>query len=256
MSIFLKKLQKHQDKLSRLEKQVLAYIIEHPEEIAQSRIDEIAKKIYVSTATISRTSKALGYSGFQEFKYTLIHHLEEEQRPAYQPSANFTQLAERVQNEISETLQLVNQEYLDAGAMLLANSQRVEFFGVGSSYSCCFEAARKLTFAGRIANAREDWDELRIVAKHLTTTDVAILVSYSGETNLPLEYVAILKEKKVPIIAIVGSANSPLEELATLVFHVKVTNGYYGDIDMSSRIPMHLVLELLILHYIETYVEK
>lgn len=256
MSVFLKKLQKHQDQLSRLEQQVLAYIIENPEVIAQSRIDEVAKKVYVSTATISRTSKALGYSGFQELKYTLIHHLEEEQRPIYQPSANFTQLAERVQNEISETLQLVKQENLELGAKLLAESQRVEFFGVGSSYSCCFEAARKLTFAGRIANAREDWDELRIVAEHLTASDTAILVSYSGETILPLEYVAILKEKKVPIIAIVGSKNSQLEELATLVFHVKVTNGYYGEIDMSSRIPMHLVLELLILHYIETYVEK
>ncbi|WP_206912059.1 hypothetical protein IGL98_000310 [Enterococcus sp. DIV0840] len=256
MSVFLKKLQKHQDKLSRLEQQVLAYIIENPEEITQSRIDEVAKKIYVSTATISRTSKALGYTGFQELKYTLIHHLEEEQRPIYQPSANFTQLAERVQNEISQTLQLVNQKHLDTGANLLANSQRVEFFGVGSSYSCCFEAARKLTFAGRIASAREDWDELRIVAKHLTASDVAIFVSYSGETNLPLEYVSILKEKNVPIIAIIGSKNSPLEELATLVFHVKVTNGYYGDIDMSSRIPMHLVLELLILHYIDNYVEK
>ncbi|MEI5994251.1 MurR/RpiR family transcriptional regulator [Candidatus Enterococcus mansonii] len=256
MSVFLKKLYKHNDKLSRLEQQVLAYIIENPAEIAQSRIGEAAKKMYVSTATISRTSKALGYSGFQELKYALIRYLEEEQRPVYRPSANFTQLAKRVQHEISETLQLVNQEQLDKGAHLLANSQRVEFFGVGSSYSCCFEAARKLTFAGRIANAREDWDELRIVAEHLTKTDVAILVSYSGETILPLEYIAILKENNVPIIAIIGSKNSPLEELATLVFHVKVTNGYYGEIDMSSRIPMHLVLELLILHYIETYVEK
>lgn len=256
MSIFLKKLQKQQSKLSRLEQQVLAYIIENPQEIAQSRIEEVAKKLYVSTATISRTSKALGYTGFQELKYTLIHHLEEEQRPVYQPSTSFTQLAERVQTEISETLQLVDQEQLNLGANLLANSQRVEFFGVGSSYSCCFEAARKLTFAGRIANAREDWDELRIVARHLDATDVAILVSYSGETVLPLEYVAILKEKNVPIIAIIGSKDSPLEALATLVFHVKVTNGYYGDIDMSSRIPMHLVLELLILHYIETHIEK
>ncbi|MGX7245581.1 MurR/RpiR family transcriptional regulator [Enterococcus quebecensis] len=255
MNIFFKKLQKQQDKLSRLEQQVLAYIIDHPEEIAKSRIDDVAKKIYVSTATISRTSKALGYSGFQELKYTLIHHLEEEQHTTYEPSQNFTQLTTRIQNEMSKTLQAIQPEKLELGARLLANSQRVEFFGVGSSYTCCFEAARKLTFAGRISSAREDWDELRIVANHLTSDDVAILVSYSGETILPLEYVAILKERNVPIIAVVGSKNSPLEKSATLVFHVNVSNGYYGNIDMSSRIPMHLVLELLILHYIETYVE-
>lgn len=256
MSVFLKKLLKHREQLSRLEQQVLDYIIEYPREFVESRIDEVAKKLYVSTATVSRTSKALGYSGFQELKYTLIHHLEEEQQPTYQPSRNFDHLAQRVQNEIAETLKLIQPEQLELGATFLAHSQRVEFFGVGSSYSCCFEAARKLTFAGRIANAREDWDELRIVAKHLTSNDLAILVSYSGETSLPLEYVAILQEKQVPIIAVVGSKNNQLEEFASLVFHVKVTNGYYGDIDMSSRIPMHLILELLILRYIETYAEK
>lgn len=256
MNVFFKKLQKYRDQLSRLEQQVLDYIIDYPKEFSQSRIDEVAQKLYVSTATVSRTSKALGYSGFQELKYTLIHQLEEGQYPTYEPSQNFDQLANRVQNEITETLQLIQPKNLELGAQLLADSQRVEFFGVGSSYSCCFEAARKLTFAGRIANAREDWDELRIVAKHLTSNDLAILVSYSGETSLPLEYVAILKEKQVPIIAVVGSKNNQLEEFASLVFPVKVANGYYGDIDMSSRIPMHLILELLILRYIETYVEK
>lgn len=256
MNVFFKKLQKYRDQLSRLEQQVLDYIIDYPKEFSQSRINEVAQKLYVSTATISRTSKALGYSGFQELKYALIHQLEEEQHPTYEPSQNFHQLANRVQNEISETLQLIQPSNLELAAQLLEKSLRVEFFGVGSSYSCCFEAARKLTFAGRIANAREDWDELRIVAKHLTSNDLAILVSYSGETSLPLEYVAILKEKQVPIIAIVGSKNNQLEAFASLVFHVKVANGYYGDIDMSSRIPMHLILELLILRYIETYVEK
>ncbi|MFD1901508.1 MurR/RpiR family transcriptional regulator [Enterococcus termitis] len=256
MNIFLKKLQKKQETLSPLEQQVLEYIIKHPEEITQSRIHEIAEKIYVSTATISRTSQALGYSGFQEMKYALIRHLEDEQRPVYHPSKNLTQLAERIQRELTQTLQLIQQEALETGAKLLAESQRIEFFGVGSSFSCCFEAARKLTFAGRIADAREDWDELRIVANHLTAKDAAILVSYSGETMLALEYAAILKERKVPIIAIIGSKNTPLEKFASIVFHVEVVNGYYGEIDMSSRIPMHLVLELLILHYIESYVEQ
>ncbi|GGC92261.1 MurR/RpiR family transcriptional regulator [Enterococcus wangshanyuanii] len=256
MNIFLKKLQKKQDQLSPLEQQVLEYILEHPEEVAQSRVNDIAEKIYVSTATISRTSQALGYSGFQEMKYALIRHMEDGQRPIYRPSKDLSQLATRVQFELTQTLQAIEQPSLEAGAKLLAEGQRVEFFGVGSSFSCCFEAARKLTFSGRIADAREDWDELRIVANHLTKQDTAILVSYSGETMLSLEYATILKERNVPIIAIIGAKNSPLEQLATIVFHVEVTNGYYGEIDMSSRIPMHLILELLILHYIEAYVEK
>lgn len=256
MNILLKKFQKKQALLSPLEQQVLAYIIEHPDEITQSRINDIAEKIYVSTATISRTSQALGYSGFQEMKYALIRHMEDEQRQIYHPSKDLTQLTARVQFELDQTLKSIEEDSLETGAKLLAEGQRVEFFGVGSSFSCCFEAARKLTFTGRIADAREDWDELRIVANHLTAKDTAVLVSYSGETMLALKYAALLKENNVPIIAVIGTKNSPLEQLASIVFHVEVTNGYYGEIDMSSRIPMHVVLELLILRYIESYAEK
>ncbi len=256
MNILLKKFQKKQALLSPLEQQVLAYIIEHPDEITQSRINDIAEKIYVSTATISRTSQALGYSGFQEMKYALIRHMEDEQRQIYHPSKDLTQLTARVQFELDQTLKAREEDSLETGAQLLADGQRVEFWGVGSSFSCCFEAARKLTFAGRIADAREDWDELRIVANHLTAKDTAVLVSYSGETMLALEYAALLKENNVPIIAVIGTKNSPLEQLASIVFHVEVTNGYYGEIDMSSRIPMHVILELLILRYIESYAEK
>lgn len=253
MQTFYKRLLQKRETLSLLEKQVLEYILSHPEKIIQMNLSQVSKETFVSTATISRTCKQLGYAGFQELKYTLSQYVktEKQQLPlSFSSITGIEEMAERIRVEVDQTLSHLNKENLSKGADYLIKSNRVEFFGVGASLPSCLDAARKLTFSGRIANAREDWDELRAVAHSLTPDDVAILVSYSGETIHIIEFTTILKERNVPIIGIIGTDNSQLEQLASLTYQAKITNCYYGDVDMSSRIPLNLVLEFLIIHYL------
>lgn len=253
MQLFYKRLLQKRETLSLLEKQVLEYILSHPEKIIQMNLSQVSKETFVSTATISRTCKQLGYAGFQELKYTLSQYVktEKQQLPlSFSSITGIEEMAERIRVEVDQTLSHLNKENLSKGADYLIKSNRVEFFGVGASLPSCLDAARKLTFSGRIANAREDWDELRAVAHSLTPDDVAILVSYSGETIHIIEFATILKERNVPIIGIIGTDNSQLEQLASLTYQAKITNCYYGDVDMSSRIPLNLVLEFLIIHYL------
>lgn len=253
MQTFYKRLLQKRETLSLLEKQVLEYILSHPEKIIQMNLNQVSKETFVSTATISRTCKQLGYAGFQELKYTLSQYVktEKQQLPSsFSSITGIVEMAERIRVEVDQTLSHLNKENLSKGADYLIKSNRVEFFGVGASLPSCLDAARKLTFSGRIANAREDWDELRAVAHSLTPDDVAILVSYSGETIHIIEFATILKERNVPIIGIIGTDNSQLEQLASLTYQAKITNCYYGDVDMSSRIPLNLVLEFLIIHYL------
>ncbi|CRH21360.1 MurR/RpiR family transcriptional regulator [Carnobacterium maltaromaticum] len=253
MQTFYKRLLQKRETLSLLEKQVLEYILSHPEKIIQMNLSQVSKETFVSTATISRTCKQLGYAGFQELKYTLSQYVktEKQQLPlSFSSITGIEEMAERIRVEVDQTLSHLNKENLSKGADYLIKSNRVEFFGVGASLPSCLDAARKLTFSGRIANAREDWDELRAVAHSLTPDDVAILVSYSGETIHIIEFATILKQRNVPIIGIIGTDNSQLEQLASLTYQAKITNCYYGDVDMSSRIPLNLVLEFLIIHYL------
>ncbi len=51
-----------------MKNQVLDYILTHMTEISSQTIYEVAQALFVSTATISRTAKHLGYRGFQELK--------------------------------------------------------------------------------------------------------------------------------------------------------------------------------------------
>jgi DNA-binding MurR/RpiR family transcriptional regulator len=250
MKTFLKRLSQRRDQLSQLEKQVLDYILINPNFVVQSNVNDLAKELFVSTATISRTCKQLGYEGFQDLKYTLSKYVDYDKDDENIISSNtiLTQI-DRVKKEMEQTLQNLNEEKIQKAAAYIKESNYVEFFGVGASLPTCVEAARKLTFSGRICSAREDWDELRCVANSLSENDLAILVSYSGETLHILEFANILKEKNVKTIAVVGRRNSRLEQEVDLTFHAHITNGYYGELDMSSRFPLSIILDFIILTY-------
>lgn len=253
MNTFIKSLLLKREKLSVLEEEVLDYILERPEIIEQKTLEELSNIMFVSTATISRTFKKLGFSGFQEFKFALISHNNEitlESNSSQKHSlANHLDHFER---ELNLNINHLRNQDISKVVELLKKSKRVEFFGVGASLPLSIEGARKLTFAGLISSGRSDWDELRIVAQNMDEDDVAILISMSGETLHIIEYANILMSNNVPIITITGNDNNHLIQLATIPLVVEIQSCYYGNIDMSSRTSMNMLLDMIVLEYLES----
>lgn len=254
-NLFFKKLLVKRKELSTLESQVLEYMLKYPNKVSGLNIEEFANTIYVSTATVSRTCKKLGFKGYQQLKYALDQYkgTKEEKHQEEQGVGEIARHVSRFKNEMNQTVNALNTENVLQAVELLNASQLVEFFGVGASFPFCSEAARKLTFAGKIASARNDWDELRAVANHLKPTDVAILISHSGETLHLIEYATILKQRHVPLILITGTQGSQLESFANLTLMAYSESHYYDEIDMSSRFTLNLLMDLVIIEYIKQH---
>ncbi|MER2173141.1 MAG: MurR/RpiR family transcriptional regulator [Carnobacterium sp.] len=253
VNIFFKKLIAKRKDLSKLESQVLEYILKYPNKVAELTIDEFANEIYISTATVSRTCKKLGFKGYQQLKYALDQYnlTKEDFHQGDKKNADIAEHITRFQKETEKTLAEVNPSQITRAVELLTNSNLVEFFGVGVSFPFCSDAARKLTFAGKISSARNDWDELRAVANNMKSNDLAILLSHSGETLHLMEYANILKQKQVPFILLAGTQNSYLETLADFTITAYSESFYYKDIDMSSRFSISLLMDLIIFEYIK-----
>lgn len=184
-------------------------------------------------------------------KYSLTKEVTEKSERTFSNNTGIlTNHIDRMKNEMKSTLASIDEEKIMQAAKYIHESTHVEFFGVGNSLPTCVDAARKLMFSGKITSAREDWDELRSVANSLNEDDLAIIVSYSGETIYILEYAALLKKRKVKTIAITGQHNNRLQQEVDLSLQAKVTNCYLGDLDMSSRFPLSIVLDLIILAYL------
>lgn len=255
VNIFFKKLLAKRNSLSSLESQVLEYILQYPNKVIEKNIEEFANEIFVSTATVSRTCKKLGFKGYQQLKYALSQYTiargKEEQEHSSSRKSNLDRHLSRFKKEINDTLLKINQDKISQVAKLLEKSNFVEFFGVGASYPSCIDAARKLTFAGKISSARNDWDELRAVAKSLTEKDLAIFISHSGETLHLIEYASILNERKVPFILLAGVDDSYLESMAKVTIAAYSESYYYDEIDMSSRFTINLLMDLILFQYLD-----
>lgn len=253
MQSLINKLQKRRVQLSELETQVFDYIVRNPQKIEQMTAEQLAQELFISTATISRTAKHLGFKGFQELKYAIAQYsqVEKGSEGTVTASSDINQLTVSIETQLHATFEQLKKAPIAEVVDLIAKSRSIEIMGVGGSLPICIDTARKLTFMGKNASARIDWDELQAVSKSLTPEDLAIIVSNSGETIHVVEYANNLKANKVPFIAIVGTKDSHLEKMATYTLQAIVEMIYEEDVDLSSRVSLLAMLDILLIRVAE-----
>lgn len=240
-------------KLSELENRVFEYILRNPKAIENMTADELANRLYISTATVSRTAKHLGFKGFQELKYAMKQYTEmiKGEAGASSDRSDFRKLSQTMESHLHQTFELLAQEPVEQIVEMMMKAETIEVFGLGGSMPICIDVARKLTFLGKKANARMDWDEQQAVSLSLTPNDLAIMISNSGETISIMEYATNLEKNQVPILAITGNKGSSLEKLASHTLHAIVDTIYYDDVDLSSRVSLTAVFDVLLIQIAE-----
>lgn len=245
------KLQKKRNDLSELEKRVLDFILNDYELIATMTIDDIANRLYVSTATVSRCSRKLGYEGFRELKYTLIQNQTKlkKSKEVQNFSAEINEFMIENVNNLQNTINDINIKDLETAVTYINRAQVIEIISVGASLANGLDLSRKLTFLGQIAHARTDWDELEAISHNLNDDCLAICISSSGETSYMINYAKKLKSKHVPIISIVSNRNSQLAQLSTIALIAKTNNIYIGNVDLSSRHATIFIIDLILMMY-------
>ena len=69
----------HQNRLSDTEREILAFMLNNEQFVADSTISALAHKTFTSTSSIIRLTKKLGFSGFAELKFFVKNSLLERQ---------------------------------------------------------------------------------------------------------------------------------------------------------------------------------
>ncbi|MES1053014.1 MurR/RpiR family transcriptional regulator [Bacillus thuringiensis] len=68
-------------KFTRTEEELAKYILQQPDEVSQLTISQIAKKLHISPATITRFCQKLTFSGFNEFRHELKRFVDLQNTP-------------------------------------------------------------------------------------------------------------------------------------------------------------------------------
>jgi DNA-binding MurR/RpiR family transcriptional regulator len=124
--------------LSRKERAVADFYVEHREEAAFLSAAEIAQRLGTSDATVVRAVKALGYSGIPELRRELIDALRARATPAVRlgrslEDAGEDPLGHVVDLEIGllESARTIDRRDFDRAVSVLAAAERVLTFGLG-----------------------------------------------------------------------------------------------------------------------------
>ena len=113
--------------------------------------------------------------------------------------------------------------FAEAVALLHGGAGRVIVSGVGKSGLVARKIAATLTSTGTAATFLHPVESLHGDLGLVTSSDVAIVVSKSGDADELLGLVAALQRMAVPIIAITADAGSPLGGAATVVLDGSVS---------------------------------
>jgi DNA-binding MurR/RpiR family transcriptional regulator len=240
--------------LTPKERKLASYILEYPAEAVNQSIEELARICGVSISSVVRFCKSLGYSGYKELLRMLSTDLVLIQQDSItytdvRPGDSLDMIVRSVSmsntKAIENTLSVLDEKELQRAIDAICKARRIDFYGVGSSGNVAMDANNKFMRINKTSIASQDPHVQILSATTLKPEDVAVLISYSGETMDTLETADIVRQTGATIISITRLGRNPLAELADIRLYSSSVEGLVRSGAMSSRIGQLNVIDIL-----------
>jgi DNA-binding MurR/RpiR family transcriptional regulator len=129
----------------------------------------------------------------------------------------------------------------------LHKANRILFFGLGSSFCACEDAALKYKRLQKFAVAFNNTHDAAVTLPCLTENDVVIGVSHSGETKETCKVLALAKKRKVPTIAVTTFPSASINAFADYTLFTVTKENPNHRVAFTSRISQLFLLDSLFL---------
>lgn len=219
--------------LNKKELQVLKYIQKANDKVGYMRIREVAQECGVSTTTILRFIKKMGYADYNEFKFAMRTSLKEEAGK----ELNTKEIAACLEKLSSEFYEEKMEEALE----LIRSSDIVIFLGIGNSAAIARYGARCFSNNGIYALFQDD---------PFYNTDAikgnvcVVVLSISGKAPELLPEVEGFRTKGCKTICITAFPDTPLARMTDLTIAYYLQSSESASyMDFSTQIPAVYVLE-------------
>ena len=212
---------------------------------------EASSAMGISEPTLIRFCKALGFSGYQEFKINLSQQLAADDyfvMYEIEEDDSIHELCEKVfDTTISEILNVrsqINQDVLESAIEALANAKRVEVYAFGGSAPVAMDAQHKF-FRLKISSSFISDPHIQLMsANSLSKDDVVLAISQSGTTSALIDSVKIVRKSGVKVIGIMPE-NSPLAHICDYPISINVGDNYRITKPHTSRIAYTAVIDVM-----------
>lgn len=243
--------------LPEAEDSVRKYILENLNDFMTKTVRELADLSFTSPATVTRFCRKVEAQGYNMLKIRLAAELEsyknlnmdivesmiiDAKDSIEEVESKVTQISI---DSIRETNLLLDRKVLEKAARLICERDIVDLYGLGSSNIVATDAAYKFMRIGKVVQCFQLVDRQKVQALNSDSSHIAILFSFSGETEAINEIAHSLLKNGTPTIAVVGKINSSLARIVEDIIYVSAKETTFRSGAMASRTASMYIVDLL-----------
>ena len=252
----LQYIRQNYESFTEREKRIADYLLNDNNDIIEMSAKEIGDATNTSAPTVVRFSKKLGFSSLNEMKIKLsisLSNSKNKEEFEYLDidlinKSIISGVKQSINTIIDETVNLISECELDNAIDLLSKAKNIYVFSVGVSNLVGLDLYYKMSRINKRCIAHSD-THLQITSSALMEEgDVAVAISYSGDTKEVILCAENAKKNNIPLIVITkASINNSLEEYSDVTLHVPFVEKSLREGAMTSRISQLAIIDMLFL---------
>jgi len=238
--------------LSRSEKRVAEWVLEHPKEATNATLAHIAGEGETSEPTVLRFCRRMGLSGFREFGVRLAESLSTPGSYVHRdvnPDDSTSDAAMKVMDASIQALTEMRAQLpampVDETARAMASARQIAFAGLGASGHVARDAYHKFFRLGIPCSSLLDTPMILQFASIAEPDDVLVLLSHTGRWPEFVQAANIAKERGATVVAITNP-ESELSKSASILIPCRLIEDTNIFTPTSSRLGQLALLDALL----------
>jgi DNA-binding MurR/RpiR family transcriptional regulator len=232
--------------LSPAHRQIADYVLDYPLRVAAMRAEDLAEIVSVSVPTVNRFARALGFSGYAQFRADLVLGYESALAPVEKlrtkppqsvgPAEVFSDTLSTMTRNVERTRQALDLDILMRAVDAILSARRIYIIGLGSS-----------AWHGGLLLRRLDLfcDDVRLLAtiegasfaastlRGVKPDDLAISIAFPRYMADTVTLSKRMADAGAKVLALTDNASSPLIAHATMTLFGHVESAYFANCEAS-----------------------
>ena len=234
-------------KLSPTEQNTLNYIMKNLHVVKNMSIRDLSDVCFVSTTSIFRLVKKLGYDGYADF-IDAVKETEEDSRKIHIPTVvTGDRYSESYLKNVIEALKVISDDKVNKFNAIMNRNPSIYILAEGLSQEIGRYFYRLLKSVGFNVEMPAEEYEFKSVLNRIKRDDVLLVLSYTGNNRSVINKIERIFAIATPtIMSITRSDNNAIQNLSDLNFYVFADEIDYEGIDITSRCGMVAIMETLL----------
>lgn len=231
-----------------LEKTIADFFIHNKERMDFSSRN-IAKRLYVSEASLSRFAKKCGFKGYREF---LFHYERNFEEPVLIADDYAKQVLNTYQELLNKSYALLDQEQLRRIVDVFSRKKRVYVYGRGSSGLVAQEMKLRFMRIGVNMEAIVDSDVMRMNSVLISDDCAVVGISISGKTKEVIHSLRAAKSQGAFTILMTSMKEREFMDFCDEILLFAVKEYLNNGKTISPQFPILIMVDILYSYFLQS----